>query len=68
MDEINLKLSEEEIKKMSKEKFKHLVQQKINVSVKKDFQKIQSKQTKTLNLRISESFTAAKFLFSKSCV
>ena len=49
MDKINLKLGEEEIKKMSKIKFKHLVQQMINVSVKKDFQKIQSKQSKTLN-------------------
>ena len=69
LDEINLKISEQEIKNMSKGKFKHLVQQKINMSVKKDFQKIQSKQSKTSNLRISDSFSAAKFLFSKNlCV
>ena len=37
MDEIDLKMSEEEVKNMSKIKFKTLVQRKMNYSVKKDF-------------------------------
>ena len=69
MYEIDLKMSEEEVKNMSKRKFKTLVQRKMNNSVKKDILKIQSKQSKTTKLKISESFQPIKFLFSqKLCV
>ena len=63
--DLNLNLSDEEIMKMSKPKFKKILQIKTNSCAAKYFLKIQSKQTKTAHLMISDDFKPAMYLSSK---
>ena len=65
MSDIDLRMSEEEIKKTSKTKFKSIIQTKMNVCIKSYFQKIQAKQSKTSHLKITENFKPAKYLSSR---
>ena len=69
LEEIDLKVTEEEIKKMPKEKFRNIVQTKMKISVKKDFLKMQAKPgsgSKTAGLKICEKFQPSKYLFSRN--
>ena len=62
MEEIGLKISEEEVKNISLEKFKNMVQCKVKICVKKSFIKKQGSKTEHLKFEIS---TPSKYLFSK---
>ena len=62
MEEIGLKISEEEVKNISLEKFKNMVQCKVKICVKKSFLKKQGSKTEHLKFEIS---TPSKYLFSK---
>ena len=64
--DIQLDMSEADILKTSKNKFKSIIQSKINLSVKNYFQQIQAKQTKTSHLKITENFRPAKYLSSRN--
>ena len=65
MSDIDLQMSEEQIKKTKKIKFKNIIQSKMNVCVKKYFIDMQSKQSKTSHLKIKENPSPAKYLSSK---
>ena len=59
-------MDDEEIRKMSKSKFKQLVQTKINEFAKKCALAIQSKQSKTSKIEIYEKRKTAGYLLSKN--
>ena len=65
LEEIELSLTEIEIKNMSKNMFKKIILEKVNISVKKSFMRTQKRQSKTSNLKISENFKPSSYLFSK---
>ena len=58
-NELNISLSDQEVKKMTKLKFKQIVMQKINVLAAKHFTEIQSKQQKTKHLKMT--FNSIKY-------
>ena len=62
MEEIGLQISKEEVKNISLEKFKNMVQCKVKICVKKSFIKKQGSKTEHLKFEIS---TPSKYLFSK---
>ena len=64
--ELHINLSDEEVKLMSKPKFKELVLRKINALAARQFSEIQSKQQKTKQLQISDKQQPAPYLFSKT--
>ena len=66
LSDIDLHMTEEDIKRTSKTKFKSIIQSKVNTCVKTYFQKIQAKQSKTSNLIITENMKPAKFLSSRN--
>ena len=64
--DLNLTIDDEEVSKMSKYKFKQIVQKKIHEFATRCFLAIQSKQSKTSNLEIYEKLKPANYLFSKN--
>ena len=64
--DIQLDMSEAKIQKTSKNKFKSIIQSKVNLSVQNYFEKIQAKQSKTSHLKITENFRPAKYLSSRN--
>ena len=64
--DLQLDLDDEEVMKMSQLKFKHIIQNKMRDFVAKCFQAIQSKQSKTSQLKISNKFKPAEYLFSQN--
>ena len=63
-NELNINLSDLEVKNMTKLKFKQIVMMRIHALAAKHFTAIQSKQQKTKQLKISDKLTPAKYLFS----
>ena len=63
--DIELDMSDDQVRNLSKNKFKSIINSKINLHVKKYLQNIQARQTKTRHLKISESLEPAKYLSSK---
>ena len=63
LDEIGLVVTENEVKKISRQKFKKIVEYKVGIHVRKYFQKM--KKSKTNHLVFGEKITAAKYLTSK---
>ena len=64
MNDIGLVMSKDEIRKITKDKFQSIVQARIKVCVKEYFLKIQSKQSKTSHLKISDCISPAEYLSS----
>ena len=64
--DLNINLSDEEVKLMSKPKFKELVLRKLNAFAARQFSEIQSKQQKTKQLKISDKQQPAAYLFSQN--
>ena len=62
--ELNLEFDDDEIRNMTRAKFKSIILKKINEFAAKYFQRIQSKQQKTKHFEISDKFTPAAYLFS----
>ena len=59
--DLQWKISENEVKQISKTKFKKIMENKVNVSAKKHLEKM--KKSKTDHLKIVEKSVAAKCLF-----
>ena len=64
--DLRIEMNDEEVKTMSKSKFKQLVETKINAFAKRCFLAIQLKQSKTSQLKINEKLKPADYLFSKN--
>ena len=64
--DLQLDLDDEEVMKMSQLKFKHIIQNKMRDFVAKCLQAIQSKQSKTSQLKINNQFKPADYLFSQN--
>ena len=64
--DLKIQINDEEVRKMSKTKFKQLIQTKINEFAKRCFLEIQSKQSKTSKLKIYETRKPAEYLYSKN--
>ena len=62
--ELNFKFDDEEIRSMSRDKFKGIILKKINELAAKYFQEIKSRQQKIKQLKINDKFTPAAYLFS----
>ena len=63
--EINLQLSESQMKQMTKDQFKRIVKTKIEFLAAKSLEKIKNSHSKTKNLKLT-SFTPQKYLLSKN--
>ena len=61
--DLNLLIDDEEVSKMSKYACKQKVQNKIHKFATRNFQAIQSKQSKTSKLEIHEKIKPAKYFF-----
>ena len=64
--DLNLDISDEEMKNISKTKFQKILQGRIKESAAKYLIKTQSRQSKTKHLKISDKFMPASYLSSKS--
>ena len=64
--ELKINLSDEQVKKMSKYKFKEIVMSKINALAARQFSEIQLKQKKTKQLKISDNMKPEEYLFSQN--
>jgi hypothetical protein len=64
--DLNLNIVDKDVKKMSRTTFQKMLQSKINENTAKYLPKIQSKQSKTKHLEISNKFETAGYLQSKN--
>ena len=64
--DLNLDISDEEMRKISKTRFQKILQSRIKENAAKYLIKTQSRQLKTKHLKISEKFMTAKYIHSKS--
>ena len=64
--DLNLDISDEEMRNISKTKFQKILQSRIKENAAKYLSKTQLRQSKTKHLKISEKFIAARYLHSKS--
>ena len=62
------KMADEDIKKISKQKFKTFLKTKINQLEIKEFKEVQKKQSKTKNLMLRNSDSPTQYILSKNCV
>ena len=63
MEEIGLKMTEEDIMKISKEKFKDIVQSKVNICFRTYF--LKKPGSKTANIKIQDIFKPSSYMFSR---
>ena len=67
-----INVSENDVKKISKEKFKKVIDNRMKLSVREDFRKLQEKKginSKTYKLKINQGFKPSEYLFSRNlCV
>ena len=64
--DLQIEISDEEVARMSKFRFKQLLKDKVNEFATKCFKAIQLKQSKSSKLEISKSIKPAEYLFSKN--
>ena len=64
--DLNLDISDEEMRNISKTKFQKILQSRIKENAAKFLIKTQLRQSKTKHMKISDKFMTARYLFSKT--